>query len=179
MPVPRIRQLPWLLDLAPRLDGGHPACRIWPTLEATLLCIRGAKVGPDHRTGFVGLDRGFGAPSDDIGELASGCDGFLRFGAPTAATSGICVIGLASDRLEKRPPERRVAIELDPAARAWLAETGYDPVYGARPLARVIQTEVRDPLTDEILFGALENGGTAAIVLGDGKLDIKAEPRNA
>ena len=52
----------------------------------------------------------------------------------------------------------------------WLAEKGYDPVYGARPLARVIQTDVRDPLTDEILFGKLEHGGTVTIDLVDGHL---------
>ena len=63
-------------------------------------------------------------------------------------------------QLEAQLAERRIAITLEPAARAWLAEKGYDPVYGARPLARVIQTEVRDPLTDEILFGQLEHGGT-------------------
>ena len=81
-------------------------------------------------------------------------------------------------QLEAQLSERRVAIELEAAARAWLAEKGYDPIFGARPLARVIQTEVRDPLTDEILFGALENGGTATIVMRDGKLDIKAEPKH-
>jgi ATP-dependent Clp protease ATP-binding subunit ClpA len=73
-------------------------------------------------------------------------------------------------QLEAQLAERRVAITLEPEARAWLAEKGYDAVYGARPLARVIQTEVRDPLTDEILFGRLENGGTVTITLEDGKL---------
>ncbi|MEE9293217.1 MAG: AAA family ATPase, partial [Acidobacteriota bacterium] len=63
-------------------------------------------------------------------------------------------------QLESQLAERRVAIILDPEARAWLAREGYDPVYGARPLARVIQTHVRDPLTEEILFGNLERGGT-------------------
>jgi ATP-dependent Clp protease ATP-binding subunit ClpA len=53
-----------------------------------------------------------------------------------------------------------------------LAKTGYDPVYGARPLARVIQREVRDPLTDEILFGKLEHGGTVTIGLVDNKLSF-------
>ena len=72
-------------------------------------------------------------------------------------------------QLESQLTERRVAFVLDPAARAWLATKGYDPIYGARPLARVIQTEVRDPLTDEILFGRLEQGGTVRIRLeGDG-----------
>ncbi|HXH05214.1 MAG TPA: ATP-dependent Clp protease ATP-binding subunit ClpA [Vicinamibacterales bacterium] len=68
-------------------------------------------------------------------------------------------------QLEAQLSERRVAIELEPEARAWLARKGYDPVYGARPLARVIQTEVRDRLTDEILFGRLERGGRVRIGL--------------
>jgi ATP-dependent Clp protease ATP-binding subunit ClpA len=68
-------------------------------------------------------------------------------------------------QLESQLAERRVAITLEPAAREWLARKGYDPVYGARPLARVIQTEVRDPLTDQILFGELEHGGTVVIDL--------------
>ena len=66
--------------------------------------------------------------------------------------------------------ERRVVFELSPEARAFLAKKGYDPVFGARPLARVIQKEVRDPLTDEILFGRLENGGTVKIGLDGEKL---------
>ena len=73
-------------------------------------------------------------------------------------------------QLEAQLSERRVAITLEPEARAWLAEKGYDPVYGARPLARVVQSEVRDPLTDEILFGQLESGGTVTIRVQDGKL---------
>jgi ATP-dependent Clp protease ATP-binding subunit ClpA len=78
-------------------------------------------------------------------------------------------------QLEAQLAERRVAITLEPEARVWLAEKGYDPVFGARPLGRVIQTEVRDPLTDEILFGRLENGGTVTIGLEDGKLRFSFE----
>ncbi len=73
-------------------------------------------------------------------------------------------------QLESQLSDRKVAITLLPEARAWLATTSYDRVYGARPLARVIQKEVRDVLTDEILFGALENGGTVTIGLADGRL---------
>ena len=68
-------------------------------------------------------------------------------------------------QLESQLAERKIAIALEPAARAWLAARGYDPVYGARPLARVVQSEVRDRLTDEILFGRLEHGGTVTIGL--------------
>jgi ATP-dependent Clp protease ATP-binding subunit ClpA len=68
-------------------------------------------------------------------------------------------------QLEEQLAERRIAITLLPEARKYLAEKGYDRVFGARPLARVIQTEVRDRLTDEILFGKLEQGGTVTIGL--------------
>jgi ATP-dependent Clp protease ATP-binding subunit ClpA len=73
-------------------------------------------------------------------------------------------------QLEAQLTERRVAITLAPDARTYLAKKGFDPVMGARPLSRVIQTEVRDPLTDEILFGRLENGGTVTIGIEGEKL---------
>ena len=79
-------------------------------------------------------------------------------------------------QLETQLAERRVAITLEPDARAWLAGKGYDPTYGARPLARLIQTEVRNPLTDEILFGRLEHGGTVRIGLADDTLQFDVEP---
>ena len=66
-------------------------------------------------------------------------------------------------QLEEQLAERRIAITLLPEARKYLAEKGYDPIFGARPLARVIQSDVRDRLTDEILFGKLEAGGTVTI----------------
>ena len=83
-------------------------------------------------------------------------------------------------QLETQLAERRVAITLDPEARAWLAAKGHDRKYGARPLARVVQTEVRNPLTDEILFGRLERGGTVRIGLADDALtfDIDAASGN-
>jgi ATP-dependent Clp protease ATP-binding subunit ClpA len=79
-------------------------------------------------------------------------------------------------QLEAQLAERRIAITLEPEARDWLATKGYDPVFGARPLARVIQSEVRDRLTDEILFGRLEHGGTVRIGCTDGALTFAFEP---
>ena len=76
-------------------------------------------------------------------------------------------------QLEAQLKERRVVFELSPEARAWLGQKGYDPVFGARPLARVIQKEVRDPLTDELLFGKLENGGTVKIGVDGEKLTFE------
>jgi ATP-dependent Clp protease ATP-binding subunit ClpA len=78
--------------------------------------------------------------------------------------------------LEAQLLERRVAFTLTPEARAFLARKGYDPAYGARPLSRLIQSEVRDPLTEEILFGPLENGGTVTIGSDGEKLTFAFEP---
>jgi ATP-dependent Clp protease ATP-binding subunit ClpA len=80
-------------------------------------------------------------------------------------------------QLEGQLAERRVAITLLPEARAWLATKGYDPKFGARPLGRVIQKEVRDPLTDQILFGALEHGGTVTIGAADDRLVFTFDAR--
>ncbi len=73
-------------------------------------------------------------------------------------------------QLESQLAERHIEINLEPKARAWLAKKGFDPLYGARPLARVIQTKIRNHLTEEILFGRLEHGGTVRIGEQGGKL---------
>jgi ATP-dependent Clp protease ATP-binding subunit ClpA len=78
-------------------------------------------------------------------------------------------------QLESQLSDRHVAITLTPAARTWLATAGYDRVFGARPLARVIQKEVRDVLTDQILFGALEHGGTVTIEIAGDRLTFAYE----
>jgi ATP-dependent Clp protease ATP-binding subunit ClpA len=82
-------------------------------------------------------------------------------------------------QLESQLGERHVAIALSPPARAWLAAKGYDKVFGARPLGRLLQKEVRDPLTDEILFGRLEHGGTVTIDVADDHLTFSYEARPA
>ena len=69
--------------------------------------------------------------------------------------------------LERQLAERKIQIELAPAARERLAEKGYDPDFGARPLDRVIQKELKNPLTDEVLFGRLKGGGRVQVDVGD------------
>ena len=97
-------------------------------------------------------------------EFRNRLDAIVAFKALSPAVMETIVEKFIS-QLEAQLRERRVAITLDAEARAWLAKKGYDPLYGARPLARVVQTEVRDKLTDQILFGALEHGGTVQIGL--------------
>jgi ATP-dependent Clp protease ATP-binding subunit ClpA len=69
--------------------------------------------------------------------------------------------------LEAKLDSNNVTLELDDAARRWIADRGYDPKMGARPMARVIQEHIKRPLAEELLFGKLENGGHVRIVLGD------------
>jgi ATP-dependent Clp protease ATP-binding subunit ClpA len=66
--------------------------------------------------------------------------------------------------------EKKVFLQLTPNARRWLAEKGYDPVFGARPMARLIQTEIKRVLADEILFGRLQNGGKVEVGESENKL---------
>jgi ATP-dependent Clp protease ATP-binding subunit ClpA len=72
--------------------------------------------------------------------------------------------------------DRRVHIEVDEEARAWLAERGYDPLNGARPLARVIQEHIKRPLADELLFGQLAKGGKAIVTIEDDRLAFRFVP---
>ena len=73
-------------------------------------------------------------------------------------------------QLEAQLADRNVTIELSSAAKEFLAERGYEPLYGARPLARVIQELIKKPLAEELLFGKLAKGGSVKVTLKDGKL---------
>ncbi len=77
---------------------------------------------------------------------------------------GIVRIQLA--RLEKRLAERKIALEMDEAAMSWLADEGYDPVFGARPLKRVIQRALQDPLAEMLLAGEILDGDTVPVTAG-------------
>ncbi len=76
-------------------------------------------------------------------------------------------------QLEAQLADRNVTIELSSAAKEWLAERGYDRLYGARPLARVIQEYIKKPLAEELLFGKLVKGGSVKVTLKEGKLEFE------
>jgi ATP-dependent Clp protease ATP-binding subunit ClpA len=105
-------------------------------------------------------------------EFRNRLDSIVTFKALTPEVMETIVEKLVLE-LEAQLRERRVAITLTPEARAYLGRKGYDPVYGARPLARLLQAEVRDVLTDEVLFGRLEQGGTVTIGCDGAKLTFE------
>jgi ATP-dependent Clp protease ATP-binding subunit ClpB len=89
------------------------------------------------------------------------------------------IVDIQMARLQKLLSERKITIELDESARNWLSELGYDPAYGARPLKRVIQKHVQDPLAEQILAGTVRDGDTVRITVRDGALVIDERPVRA
>lgn len=105
-------------------------------------------------------------------EFRNRLDGIVRFNP-----LGPEVIGKIVDKelleVERQLLEKDVQLQVDKAAREWIAENGYDQAMGARPLARLIQEEIKRGLADELLFGKLQYGGNVKIGVQDGELDFK------
>jgi ATP-dependent Clp protease ATP-binding subunit ClpB len=85
------------------------------------------------------------------------------------------IVSIQMGRLEKLLEDRKIILVLKPDARDFLAQKGWDPAYGARPLKRVIQKEVQDPLAERILSGDIKDGETVIITAGVDKLQFAPE----
>lgn len=124
----------------------------------------------------VGFERGFRTDEDQeeikrvfTPEFRNRLDAIVPF-KNLAPETVARVVDKFIMQLEAQLADRNVTIELTPAARAYLAEIGYDPAMGARPLARVIQEKVKRPLAEELLFGRLVKGGLVRVDARDGAL---------
>ncbi len=95
-------------------------------------------------------------------EFRNRLDAIISF-APLAPETIGRVVGKFILQLEEQLADRNVTIELEASARGWLAEKGYDPLFGARPLARIIQEHIKKPLAEELLFGHLAKGGIVRV----------------
>jgi ATP-dependent Clp protease ATP-binding subunit ClpB len=96
------------------------------------------------------------------------------------------IVDIQFARLAKLLEERKIRLDLAATGREWLADTGYDPVYGARPLKRVIQKHVQDPLAEMILAGRVADGavvpvtgGPLGLALGDTVVEKSARAAGA
>ncbi len=83
------------------------------------------------------------------------------------------VVDKQIDELRQMVAPKQVTIELEPAARAWLAEKGFDRAFGARPMSRLIERVVKKPLSEKLLFGSLTGGGAVRIVVEDGEIRLQ------
>ena len=105
-------------------------------------------------------------------EFRNRLDAIVPFGGLTQEIVGNIVEKFVM-QLEAQLADRNVTIELSSAAKEWLAEKGYDPLYGARPLARIIQEYVKKPLAEELLFGKLAKGGAVRVGKKDDELTFE------
>ncbi len=105
-------------------------------------------------------------------EFVNRLDDIVIFGVLTKEDLGQ-IVSLYIDRLERRLSERRLQLAVTPNARAWLAERGYDPIYGARPLRRLMQREIDDRLARAILAGEINDGDTVRVDLEADELTVK------
>ncbi|MDI6025723.1 ATP-dependent chaperone ClpB [Corticibacterium sp. UT-5YL-CI-8] len=86
------------------------------------------------------------------------------------------IVQIQLKRLESLLVDRKIVLELDEDAIEWLARKGYDPAYGARPLKRVMQKELQDPLAERILLGDIRDGSTVKITAGSDRLNFRSKP---
>ena len=107
-------------------------------------------------------------------EFRNRLDAIIQF-KPLDATVIAQVVNKFVYELEAQLSDKGVTIELDDEARVWLAEKGYDPKMGARPMARVVREHIKKPLADEILFGRLSRGGHVLVTVQDGELALEIE----
>jgi ATP-dependent Clp protease ATP-binding subunit ClpA len=98
-------------------------------------------------------------------EFRNRLDAVVQFGRWPQTTIA-SVVDKFIFELEQQLAEKKVALLVEPDAKAWIAEKGYDPKMGARPMARVIQNHIKKPLANELLFGELADGGTVTVKLG-------------
>jgi len=86
------------------------------------------------------------------------------------------IVEIQLERLERLLSDRKITLKLDRDAIEWLAAKGYDPAYGARPLKRVIQKELQDPLAEKILLGDILDGSTVTVTAGSDRLNFRPRP---
>ncbi len=107
-------------------------------------------------------------------EFLNRLDEFLLFHRLTRPQM-TAIVDIQLDRLQSLLEDRKIVLDLDETAKTWLADQGYDPVYGARPLKRVIQRELQNPLAGLILEGKIADGDTVQVSAGPGGLSVNGE----
>ena len=108
-------------------------------------------------------------------EFRNRLDAVVQF-QPLAMEHILRVVDKFLIELETQLHEKNVSLSATPEARDWLAQHGFDPLMGARPMTRVIQDKIKRPLADELLFGKLVGGGRVSVDVRDGELIVTAQP---
>jgi ATP-dependent Clp protease ATP-binding subunit ClpB len=107
-------------------------------------------------------------------EFVNRLDDIVVFSSLTAEDLGQ-IVEITVDRLQERLADRRLELAVTPAARLWLADHGFDPVYGARPLRRLMQKEIDDRLARALLAGDIQDGDTVRVDLLEDKSALQVD----
>lgn len=124
----------------------------------------------ERREGVMHIVRGHFKP-----EFLNRLDDIVIFSALDRSELGQ-IVELNIDRLSERLAERRLQLAVTPAARAWLADHGFDPVYGARPLRRLMQQQIDDQLANLLLAGAIHDGSLVRVDVAADGVQLIVEP---
>ena len=193
-----IRKHPYTVLLLDEIEKAHPdifSILLQVMDYATLTDNNGKKA--DFRNVILIMTSNAGAKAMDMGAIGFGdrkndarskggeaikklfnpefrnrLDAIITFNPLTPAAMKK-VVGKFINDLGRQLGGKKVKMDITDGARNWLAEKGYDDKFGARPLARLIQTEIKDALSEELLFGRLKKGGSVTIDLKKGKLEFK------
>ncbi|MBX9801409.1 MAG: ATP-dependent Clp protease ATP-binding subunit ClpA [Caulobacteraceae bacterium] len=151
----------------------------------TILIMTTNAGAADNARASIGFGRGKVEGEDDKAiqrlfapEFRNRLDAIVAFKALDSETIK-SVVSKFIIQLEAQLADRNITIELTDEAADWLAKNGFDELYGARPLARVIQEHIKKPLADDILFGRLTRGGHVKVTLTDGKIAFDVTGPNA
>ena len=125
-------------------------------------------IGPDTSKAKKAIERTF------TPEFRNRLDGWILF-AGLAPETILKVVDKEVRLLQDQLAEKKVTLELTPEARGWLAENGYDPQFGARPMARLVDQQLKKALAESLLFGDLRNGGVARFDLNEAKDGLRFE----
>ena len=110
-------------------------------------------------------------------EFRNRLDAVVSF-APLSPAVMAQIVDKNLEQLAQQLQEKKVSLNVTPEARRWLAQQGYDPRMGARPLARLVQEQLKKPLADLLLFGSLRKGGRLEVGVRDGGLHLEGQPTN-
>jgi len=166
-----VRRRPYAVVLLDEIEKAHPDVFniLLALLEDGRLTDGQGRTVDFTNTVLIMTSNLAGDPADFFKpEFVNRIDEIVRF-HPLREEDLEVIVGIQLGRLRTRLAARRLSLSITPPARAWLARTGYDPDFGARPLRRLIQKEIEDPLALALLGGRFQEGGTITVDLqGDG-----------
>ena len=167
-----VRRRPYAVVLLDEIEKAHPDVFniLLQVLEDGRLTDGQGRTVDFTNTVLIMTSNLKGEPSEYFKpEFINRIDEIVRF-RPLSQADLMVIVGYQLEKLSRRLEERRLTLDVEPEAEAWLARAGYDPDYGARPLRRVLQRQIEDPLALALLEGRYPEGSTVTVKLEDDKI---------